>query len=83
MMISGRTHIFDYFHKMFLTRFQACRTALIRSALETPDPDAFNDGSNVGIRSRGTDLVTFEVGWLPNKSELSEEIFVNLLTILW
>ena len=81
-MKSGRTHIFDYFHKMCLTRFQACRTALIRSALESPEPGAFNDGSNVGIRPRGTDLLSIKVGRLPNNSQLSEEIFVNYTSIL-
>lgn len=34
---------------------------LIRSALESPDSDASNGGSNLRIRPFGIDLVTFEV----------------------
>ena len=54
------------FHKMCATRSQLCRAALIRSALESSDPGAFNDGSNVQIRQLGTDLVVSEVAGAPN-----------------
>ena len=55
-----------------------CRATLIRSALESPDPGAFNDGSNIEIRPLGTDLVTFDVAGVPNNSQVfSGEIFVN------
>ena len=40
---------------------QKCRKALIRSALESPDPGASNDGSNFEIRHFGADLAAFEV----------------------
>ena len=43
-----------------------CQTALVRSALESPDPVAYNVGSNFEIRPLGTDLVTFEVVEAPN-----------------
>ena len=40
------------------------RAALIRSALESPDPGASNGGSNFKIRHSGADIATFEVaGW--------------------
>ena len=40
---------------------QKCRTALIRSALESPDHGASNGGSNFEIRHFGADLAAFEV----------------------
>ena len=39
---------------------QLCRTALIRSALESSEHCASNGGSNVGIRSFRAELVNFE-----------------------
>ena len=69
--------IFGYFQKKCLPRSQVCRTAQIYSALESPDPGAFNGGPNVEIRRLEADLVTFEVAGVPNDSEFSGEIFVN------
>ena len=51
-----------HFHKIRPTRSQMCRTALIRIALESPDPSASNDG----FRPLGIDLVTFEVAGAAN-----------------
>ena len=53
------------------------KVPLIRSALESPNPGAFKDGSNVEIWPLGTDLVMFEVAVVPNNFEFSGEIFVN------
>ena len=52
-----------------------CRAGLYRSALETPDLGAFNDGSSVEIQPLGTDLITFEVAEAPHFSAFSGEIF--------
>ena len=42
---------------------------LNRSALESPEPGAYNGGSNLFFRPFGVDLVTFEVaGWPQNLS---------------
>ena len=53
------------FQKKGATRSQVCRTALIRSALKSPDPGASNGGSNVGIRHFEADVITFEMSELP------------------
>jgi hypothetical protein len=45
-----------------------CRTALIRSALESTDPGASNGGSSVRIQTLGADLITFEMAELPNNT---------------
>ena len=61
------------------TRSWVCRTALIRSALESPDLGAFNDGSNVEIRPLGTDLITFEVAFWRDFYQLTSN-FVPIWT---
>ena len=47
-----------------------CRTALIRSALESPDPGASNGESNFEIRHFGADLVTLEMGGFPQNLDI-------------
>ncbi len=75
---SNRTTNIRTYNKMCLIRSQRCRTALIRSALESPDPGAFNGGSNFEIKILGADLVPFEVvSWPQNNFVFSREIFVN------
>ena len=55
---------FGNFHKKVAIASRVCRMALIRSALESPDPGASNSGSNFKIRHSGVDIATFEVaGW--------------------
>ena len=49
------------FHKKVVIASRVCRTALIRSALETPDPGASNDGSIFILRHFGADMAAFEV----------------------
>ena len=49
------------FYKMFPSHSQLCRTAPIRSALESTGPGAFKDESNFQIRPLKIDLVKFEV----------------------
>ena len=58
-------------HKKVAIRSQACRTALIRSALESPEPGASNGGSNLQIRHSGADKAAFEVAEWPRISNLS------------
>ena len=48
-------------HKNVVTRPQVCRPKLIRSALESSDPGASNDGSDLQIRHCGADKEVFEV----------------------
>ena len=56
--------------KVLFTRSQICCTALIRSALESPDPGAPIGGSDVQIRPLGSNLVTFEVTEMPQNLKL-------------
>ena len=46
-----------------------CRTATIRSALQSADPGASNAGSNVEIWPLGADVIAFEISGLTKKSE--------------
>ena len=60
----------SHFQKKCLTDSQMCHTELIRSALESPDPDASTSDSNFEIQAVGADLELFEVARLPqNKLE--------------
>ena len=56
----------SHFQKNAFTWFQTRRTTLIRNALESSDPSAFNRGSNVEIGPPGANLVRFEVARLPS-----------------
>ena len=49
------------FGKKIFIRSQVCRTALIRSALESTDPAVSNGASIFEIQPLGADLVSFEV----------------------
>ena len=62
------------FHKKASIRPRVCRTALIRSALESFDPGASNGGSNFISRHFGVDMVAFHVAGLPRISNLSKSI---------
>ena len=50
-----------FIYKMYPTKSQMYRTAPIRSALQSPDLDAFSEGSRVQIRCFRNDLITFEI----------------------
>ena len=57
---------FTSLQKQGAASFQVCRTALIQSALENPDPGASIRGSDTEIRTPEVDLVSFEKIELPN-----------------
>ena len=58
------SNISSRFQKWGATASQVCRTAIIRPALESSDPDASNGGSNVGVWLFGADLIAFEIAEL-------------------
>ena len=48
------------FHKNIVVGLSICHTILIRRALESSDPGASNNGSNVEIRHFRTDIAAYE-----------------------
>ena len=61
-------------HKKLVIRSRACPTALVRSALESPDPGASNGGSNVELRHFGADMAASKVVGSPRISNISTQI---------
>ena len=58
---------FKFHMKSGATSYQACRGALIRSALDSSDLCASDGAPNLQIRTLGVDLISFEMAELPSK----------------
>ena len=71
-------HFTSDFHINRFIRSQVCRVALIKSALESSDPGAFNDVSNVEIEPLGAVLSTFKVVELLQNLKKTHELFQSI-----
>ena len=65
-VIAQKQRINAFQSQNWMKSSRICRTALIRSALESPEPGALNGKLDVDFRPPGADLISFEIANSPS-----------------